>query len=464
MVVSANNAPDLATNTLWQSPVAQLKADTLYTLHFDVANRTTSAASDSDENPDVTLKAFFTLGSSGQNDPANAVGTTYSATADALIDGAWNAGSASFSTVGLGSLNQPLNVVLYASSVSPQVPGVTVIRWDDVRVTSERDPAAPLIVNGSFEDVNGYSFPDPALNGEDDKGAPPGWNVTGIWSDESSSNPGRGGVIESGYAHAPVAASDGDYAAFAVVALANPPDRPTNTLWQTPLASLAENTVYRLDFDVANRSTSDDFDVLENPDLTVRAFLTLGSADPTDPLNAVGSIFETTADALADGVWNTGSARFSTVGLGSLAEPLNVVLQVSTASPQSPGVSVIRWDDVRLVAEPDGDADGLSDVEEGALGTDPQDPDSDDDGLLDGVEDDTGFYVDSQHTGTDPLDFDSDDDGASDGAEVQAGTDPNDDQSIPPTSVPAASGLARAALVLSLLACGVRCRAGSFRS
>ena len=463
MVVSVNNAPDLATNTLWQTPVTQLKADTLYTLHFDTANRTTSAVSDGDENPDVTLRAFFTLGSSGQTDFGNAVGTTYATTADALTGGAWNAGSASFSTVGLGSLNQPLNVVLYASSASPQVPGVTVIRWDDVRVTSERDPAAPLVANGSFEDTNGFSFDDPALNGEDDKGAPPGWSVTGNWSDESASNPGRGGVIESGYAHAPAAASDGDYAAFAVVALANPPDLPTNALWQTPLASLDANTVYTLDFHVANRTTSDDFDVLENPDVTARAFLTLGTAGPTDPQNAVGSAFETTADALVGGAWNAGSARFSTAGLGSLSQPLNVVLSATTTATQGNGVSVIRWDDVRLTAEPDSDADGLSDAEEGVLGTDPQDPDSDDDGLLDGVEDNTDIYRDPQHTGTDPLDPDSDDDGASDGAEVQAGTDPNDPLSSPP-AIPALGALARAALLLSLLAYGLRSLRGGVSS
>ena len=63
----------------------------------------------------------------------------------------------------------------------------------------------------------------------------------------------------------------------------------------------------------------------------------------------------------------------------------------------------------------DRDADGLPDDVEERLGTDPDDPDSDDDGILDGDE-----------RVTDPLDPDSDDDGLNDGDEAHAGTDPND--------------------------------------
>lgn len=70
----------------------------------------------------------------------------------------------------------------------------------------------------------------------------------------------------------------------------------------------------------------------------------------------------------------------------------------------------------------DADADGLSDFMEGQLGTDPYDSDTDDDGLLDGTEVDPA-------TGTDPLDWDSDDDLLSDGAEVAAGTNPNNGDS-----------------------------------
>jgi hypothetical protein len=52
--------------------------------------------------------------------------------------------------------------------------------------------------------------------------------------------------------------------------------------------------------------------------------------------------------------------------------------------------------------------------------------DDDNDGLLDIYETDTGTYVSPTDTGTDPLDPDSDDDGLLDGAEVALGTNPND--------------------------------------
>ncbi len=66
----------------------------------------------------------------------------------------------------------------------------------------------------------------------------------------------------------------------------------------------------------------------------------------------------------------------------------------------------------------DHDGDGLTDLDEVFVhGTDPWDPDSDDDGLDDGAE---------IEAGTDPTDPDSDGDGILDGAEVDAGSDPND--------------------------------------
>ncbi|MCF7674780.1 MAG: hypothetical protein K9M97_05510, partial [Akkermansiaceae bacterium] len=116
-------------------------------------------------------------------------------------------------------------------------------------------------------------------------------------------------------------------------------------------------------------------------------------------------------------------------------------------------------------ATTDFDGDGSSDADEYAKTTGPTDPDSDDDGLLDGVETDTGSFVSASDTGTDPkhddsdgdglLDgvetntgtfngasntgtnphvVDSDTDGWSDGTEVTAGTDPTDDQDHPVSS------------------------------
>ncbi len=78
-------------------------------------------------------------------------------------------------------------------------------------------------------------------------------------------------------------------------------------------------------------------------------------------------------------------------------------------------------------ADSDSDDDGLSDgAEVNTYGTDPNNPDSDGDGLPDGAEIDT-------HN-TNPLDGDSDNDGFSDGLEVAFGSDPNDSADTPDTT------------------------------
>jgi hypothetical protein len=66
----------------------------------------------------------------------------------------------------------------------------------------------------------------------------------------------------------------------------------------------------------------------------------------------------------------------------------------------------------------DSDSDGITDVDETAMGTDPSNNDSDQDGLYDWDEPNVYF--------TDPLNPDSDGDGADDGLEVYNGTDPLD--------------------------------------
>lgn len=82
----------------------------------------------------------------------------------------------------------------------------------------------------------------------------------------------------------------------------------------------------------------------------------------------------------------------------------------------------------------DRDSDGLEDVDEYAKKTNPNDDDTDDDGLLDGVEDGGGVWMTAAKTGTDPLKVDSDGDTLSDGIEnnsdvyvsaANPGTDPN---------------------------------------
>lgn len=89
---------------------------------------------------------------------------------------------------------------------------------------------------------------------------------------------------------------------------------------------------------------------------------------------------------------------------------------------------------------PDTDGDGLKDgVETGTgiwvsptnTGTNPLNPDTDGDFLLDGVETGTGVYVSPTNTGTDPNKKDTDGDGYMDSTEIALGTDPNNASSIP---------------------------------
>lgn len=74
----------------------------------------------------------------------------------------------------------------------------------------------------------------------------------------------------------------------------------------------------------------------------------------------------------------------------------------------------------------DSDDDLVLDGVELANGTNPNNADSDSDGLNDNVETNTGNFVSATETGTDPLSADSDGDSIPDGAEVSIGTDPND--------------------------------------
>jgi hypothetical protein len=122
----------------------------------------------------------------------------------------------------------------------------------------------------------------------------------------------------------------------------------------------------------------------------------------------------------------------------------------SCANFANPDQADFDGDGLGNVCDPDDDNDGLTDVEEGILGTNPLDPDTDNDGLSDGDEvnihhtnpldadtDDDGLSDGDEVNihGTDPLDPDTDDDGLPDGLEVANGTDPldadSDDDGIP---------------------------------
>jgi hypothetical protein len=77
--------------------------------------------------------------------------------------------------------------------------------------------------------------------------------------------------------------------------------------------------------------------------------------------------------------------------------------------------------------------------------------DRDDDGLGNGVETNTGTFVDPDDTGTDPTLADTDGDGWDDGFEVSQGTDPTDPLDHPATGVPT-MGLIGHGLLVSLMA------------
>jgi hypothetical protein len=85
----------------------------------------------------------------------------------------------------------------------------------------------------------------------------------------------------------------------------------------------------------------------------------------------------------------------------------------------------------------DSDGDGLDDGDEIAgvgsrPATDPAKADTDGDGLSDLAETNTGAFAGASDTGTDPTKSDTDGDGAPDGEEVAAGSNPNDSDDLPP--------------------------------
>jgi hypothetical protein len=93
-----------------------------------------------------------------------------------------------------------------------------------------------------------------------------------------------------------------------------------------------------------------------------------------------------------------------------------------------------------LPGDPNGDPDmdGLTNLEELVLGTDPDDPDTDGDGFEDGEENLSGIWNGPSDPGTDPRLADTDGDGLADGVENpdlpfvdqnQTGTDPNNPDS-----------------------------------
>lgn len=199
----------------------------------------------------------------------------------------------------------------------------------------------------------------------------------------------------------------------------------------------------------------------------------------TDPLNA-----DTDGDGLLDG------AEVNTHGTNPLADDTDgdglldafelqyglnpLVAGDEAADPDGDGLSNLEEQTLDTdPTNPDTDSDGLNDHDEGAAGTNPLLADTDGDGLLDGFEVQYGLNplaagdqledadadglnnLQEQNLGTNPIRADSDNDGLADGAEVdthgtnplaadsdtdgisdayevQLGFDPNDAGSVPP--------------------------------
>ena len=123
----------------------------------------------------------------------------------------------------------------------------------------------------------------------------------------------------------------------------------------------------------------------------------------------------------------------------------------STATAAFSATSIAATQTAVGVVEGDRDGDGLGDAQEEIVGTDPDNPDTDTDGLLDGEEvltwgtnplnrdTDGDILLDGDEVRTyktDPTNPDTDGDGIPDGVEVANGTNPLDPLDPPPTTTP----------------------------
>ena len=161
----------------------------------------------------------------------------------------------------------------------------------------------------------------------------------------------------------------------------------------------------------------------------------------TDHMNGFGSnVFPLNYAALGQNdALDSDRITFKVRGLGSSnVDPYLEGADVPDMNntPDYDGDGVTNFDELLNGSDPtltDTDGDGLDDgvetntgtwVDATNTGTDPTDPDTDGDDLEDGVETNTGTFVVASDTGTSPLNPDMDGDGLTDGEEVAAGSDP----------------------------------------
>ncbi|MFT6270771.1 MAG: hypothetical protein ACJAVV_003610, partial [Alphaproteobacteria bacterium] len=157
----------------------------------------------------------------------------------------------------------------------------------------------------------------------------------------------------------------------------------------------------------------------ETPELILSPYELTVQLNENIVISATASDYED-GDITNDIVW--ASDVSVAVGLGATFQYSADTIGTHTITAlveDSGGATIIAVASIQVVdslGSLDDDNDGLTNDEEGALGTDPSDADSDDDGVIDGDE----VYV----YGSDPLDIDTDSDGLPDGYEVAQGYNP----------------------------------------
>jgi hypothetical protein len=176
-----------------------------------------------------------------------------------------------------------------------------------------------------------------------------------------------------------------------------------------------------------------------NFDVSFQAARTVNSASTTVSVQQNGAVVGSCSGSVT-GLWSSASGNLLECDIAltlAAGDTVDFVVDAGTAD---------NYDDVALSVDvvdtpADADNDGLLDADENTWGTNPNDPDTDFDGLEDGEEvytyltdptdadtdGDTledGEEVDIYYT--DPLDSDTDGGGVSDGVEVSGGTDPFD--------------------------------------